>query len=118
MQQGTHRSPVLGCDLLQLTHCARIQQASADLPFRLSPMGPSSPALQMVQQRDQAFCWIPALLLCRWCSKGVGLSAVQGIDWPQLPSRVQLLTLGNPLCPPALCMSYANHHKQASLHKG
>ncbi len=32
--------------------------------------------------------------------------------WPQLPSRVQLMTLGTPGCSPSLCVSYANHAAQ------
>ncbi|DBA85676.1 TPA: hypothetical protein ACH3X1_005248 [Trebouxia sp. C0004] len=37
---------------------------------------------------------------------------VQNELWPQLPSRVQLMTLGTPGCSPSLCVSYANHAAQ------
>ncbi|DBA88947.1 TPA: hypothetical protein ACH3X2_000177 [Trebouxia sp. C0005] len=37
---------------------------------------------------------------------------VQSELWPQLPSRVQLMTLGTPGCSPSLCISYANHAAQ------
>lgn len=35
-------------------------------------------------------------------------------QWPQLPSRVRLMTLGTPGCSPSVCVSYANHAAQVS----
>ena len=41
----------------------------------------------------------------------------QCVQWPQLPSRVRLMTLGNPGCAPVLSVSYANHAAQVdALH--